>query len=86
MKLSIFSRLTLGYFIIFVIMGIVNSYTLWQLHQINRGTRQIINIDERILELKKKLVDNILSQMAYEKKFVITKDSIFHEQFQSTEK
>ncbi len=85
MKLSIFSRLTLGYFIIFVIMGIVNSYTLWQLHQISRGTRQIINIDERILELKKKLVDNILSQMAYEKKFVITKDSIFHEQFQSTE-
>jgi len=85
MRLSIFSRLTLGYFVIFVIMGIVNGYTLWQLHQISRGTKQIINIDERILELKKKLVDNILSQMEYEKKFVITKDSIFHEQFLSSE-
>lgn len=85
MKLSIFSRLTLGYFVIFVIMGIVNGYTLWQLHQISRGTKQIINIDERILETKKKLVDNILSQMEYEKKFAITKDSIFHMQFLSSE-
>jgi two-component system, NtrC family, sensor histidine kinase GlrK len=85
MKLSIFSRLTLGYFIIFVIMGIVNGYTLWQLHQISAGTKQIINIDDRILELKKKLADTILSQMEYEKKFIITKDSIFHEQFLSSE-
>jgi len=85
MKLSIFSRLTLGYFIIFVIMGIVNGYTLWQLHQISMGTKQIINVDERVLELKKKLSDTILSQMGYEKKFVITKDSIFHEQFLSSE-
>ena len=85
MKLSIFSRLALGYFVIFVILGIVNGYTLWQLHQISRGTKQIINIDERILEIKKKLVDNILSQMEYEKKFAITKDSIFYEQFLSSQ-
>lgn len=85
MKLTIFSRLTLGYFVIFVIMGIVNAYTLWQLHQINKGTKQIINIDERILELRKKLADTILSQMGYEKKFIITKDPIFHTQFLSSE-
>lgn len=85
MKLTIFTRLTLGYFAIFVIMGIVNAYTLWQLNQINKGTTQIINIDERILELRKKLADTIISQMGYEKKFVITKDPIFHEQFLSSE-
>ena len=85
MKLTIFSRLTLGYFIIFVIMGVVNAYTLWQLHKINTGTKQIINIDERILDLRKKLADTILSQMGYEKKFTITKDPIFHAQFLSSE-
>jgi len=85
MKMTIFSRLTLGYFIIFVIMGIVNAYTLWKLHQINTGTNQIINIDERIVELRKKLSDTILSQMGYEKKFIITKDPIFHAQFLSSE-
>jgi two-component system sensor histidine kinase GlrK len=66
-------------------MGIVNGYTLWQLNEINKGTKQIINIDERILELRKKLADTILSQMGYEKKFVITKDPIFHSQFLSSE-
>ena len=85
MKLTIFGRLTLGYFIIFVIMGIVNAYTLLKLHQINTGTAQIINIDERILDLRKKLADTILSQMGYEKKFIITKDPIFREQFLSSE-
>jgi two-component system sensor histidine kinase GlrK len=85
MKLTIFSRLTLGYFAIFVIMGIINAYTLWQLNQINKGTNQIIKIDERVLELRKKLFDTILSQMGYEKKFIITKDPIFHSQFLSSE-
>jgi two-component system sensor histidine kinase GlrK len=66
-------------------MGIVNAYTLWKLHQINTGTNQIINIDERIVELRKKLSDTILSQMGYEKKFIITKDPIFHAQFLSSE-
>ena len=85
MKLTIFSRLTLGYFIIFVIMGIVNAYTLLKLHQINVGTTQIINTDQRILDFRKKLADTILSQMGYEKKFIITKDPIFHAQFLSSE-
>jgi two-component system sensor histidine kinase GlrK len=85
MKLTIFSRLALGYFIIFVIMGIVNAYTLLKLHQINSGTTQIINTDQRILDFRKKLADTILSQMGYEKKFIITKDPIFHAQFLSSE-
>jgi two-component system sensor histidine kinase GlrK len=66
-------------------MGIVNAYTLWQLNQINKESNQIIKIDERILELKKKLFDTVLSQMGYEKKFFITKDPIFHSQFLSSD-
>lgn len=85
MKLTIFSRLTLGYFVIFVIMGIVNAYTLWQLNEISTGATKIIVIDERILELRKKIADTVLSQMGYEKKFIITKDPIFHTQFLSSE-
>lgn len=81
MKLSIFSRLTLGYLVVFVIMGIVNVYTLVQLNRMNAGTQQIIHVDERIIELKKKLTDTILSQMGYEKKFIITKDLVFRDQF-----
>ncbi|MCK7512802.1 MAG: hypothetical protein MZV70_58120 [Desulfobacterales bacterium] len=37
------------------------------------------------MDFRKKLADTILSQMGYEKKFIITKDPIFHAQFLSSE-
>lgn len=86
MRLNIFLRLTFGYCLIFLIMGIVSAYTLWKLHQINSETKHIVTVDQRILDVRKKLVDTVLSQMGYEKKFVITKDPIFYDQFLASEK
>ena len=85
MKLSIFSRLTVGYFSVFLIIGAVNAYTLLKLHELSMATVQIINVDERVLDLKRKLADSILSQMGYEKKYVITKDQNFYDHFLSAE-
>jgi two-component system sensor histidine kinase GlrK len=85
MRLTIFSRLTVGYLIIFVIMGGVNSYTLLKLHQLSSGTAQIINVDQRMLDLRKKLADSLLSQMGYQKKYLITKDATFQQQSVSAE-
>src|SRR5512136_1743680 len=85
MKLSIFSRLTVGYFSVFLIIGTVNAYTLLKLHELSMATVQIINVDERVLDLKRKLADSILSQMGYEKKYVITKDQNFYDHFLSAE-
>lgn len=84
MKLTIFSRLTIGYFSMFLIIGVVNAYALLKLHQLSIGTAQIINVDERILDIKRKLADSILSQMGYEKKYIITKDANFHGHFLSS--
>ena len=81
MKLTIFSRLTIGYFSMFLIIGAVNAYALLKFHQLSVGTAQIINVDERILDLKKKLTDSILLQMGYEKKYIITKDVNFYDHF-----
>jgi two-component system sensor histidine kinase GlrK len=85
MRLTIFSRLTVGYFTIFLIMGGVNSYTLLKLHQLHSGTTQIINVDQRMLDLRKRLADSILSQMGYQKKYLITKDVTFRQQSLSAE-
>ncbi len=85
MKLSIFSRLTVGYFSMFLIIGTVNAYTLLKLHELSMATVQIINVDERVLDLKRKLADSILSQMGYEKKYIITKDQNFYDHFLSAE-
>lgn len=77
MQLTIFSRVTLGYLSIFIIMGALNGYTVLKLYHLNRETTRIINVDQQVLDLRKKMADAILSQMAYDKKFIITKDPSF---------
>ena len=81
MKFTIFSRLILGYFAIFLITGAVNVYAVLKLHQLSQETSVLFNIDERLLDFKKKLADSILSQLAYQKKYIIALDPIFHDQF-----
>ncbi|OPY81781.1 MAG: Alkaline phosphatase synthesis sensor protein PhoR [Syntrophorhabdus sp. PtaU1.Bin153] len=83
MKLPIFARLTIGFFAIFLIMGAVNAYTVWKLHQVNKETARIISIDQRILDLKNKLADSVLSELAHDKKYIITKDPMFFDQLVS---
>ena len=81
MKFTIFSRLILGYFAIFLITGAVNIYAVLKLHQLSKETSVLFNIDERILDIRKKLADSVLSQLAYQKKYIIVMDPIFHDQF-----
>ncbi|MEI9475651.1 MAG: hypothetical protein WCO26_03650 [Deltaproteobacteria bacterium] len=83
MRFTIFSRLMLGYLTVVVLVMAVSVYAILKIHQLNRGTHYILNIDNRILEDQKKLTDFILSQLRYERKFIITKDSTFHNQFLS---
>ena len=83
MRLTIFSRLMIGYFAIFSLVILVSVYAILRLHQLNTGTRHILNIDNRILDLEEKLADSTLSQLRYEKKYVLTKDILLHGQFLS---
>ncbi len=83
MRLSIFSRLMFGYFAIFSLVILVSVYAILRLHQLNTGTRHILNIDNRILDYEEKLADAILSQLRYEKKYVLTKDILLYEQYLS---
>ena len=67
----------------FLIIGAVSAYALLRLHELSTGTAQLINVDERILDLRRTLADSILSQMGHEKKYIITKDPNFRDQFLS---
>jgi two-component system sensor histidine kinase GlrK len=73
----------MGYFAIFSLVILVSVYAILRLHQLNAGTRHILNIDNRILDYEEKLADSILSQLRYEKKYVLTKDILLYEQFLS---
>jgi two-component system, NtrC family, sensor histidine kinase GlrK len=83
MKFSIFSRMMIGYLAIFILVMAVSTYTILKIQQFNKVTRYILAIDGRILEHGKKLADSILSQSRFERKFTLTRDQAFYDQFLS---
>ncbi|OGP74968.1 MAG: hypothetical protein A2W09_02990 [Deltaproteobacteria bacterium RBG_16_50_11] len=83
MRLGIFSRLLIGFLVIFALLVGGTVYGIFKLHQLNKGTRQITRIDNRILDLKEKLTDSFISQLRFERKFVLTKDPSIYTQYLS---
>ena len=81
MRLSLFSRLALGYFAIFLLVTAVSVYAIFQLHRFNELTDSVLKVDNRILDYERVLADLLLSLSRYEQKFAITKDEILYKQF-----
>jgi CHASE3 domain sensor protein len=68
MTMTIFSRLIFGYLLIFLLVSGVGVYMVYELMQFNTITQSILNVDQRMEDLIKRLTDSLLSQMRYEKK------------------
>ena len=73
--------MVIGYLAIFVPVIAVNAYAISQLNLFNRLTGYILEIDNRMRDFEKKLTDSLLSQMRYERKYIITKDKELLNQF-----
>ena len=82
MKLTIFARLIYGYLVIFLLILAVSVYMAYQLAQFENITHSILEVDHRMEDLGKKLTDSLLSQMRFEKKFMVVRDEELYEQFQ----
>jgi two-component system, NtrC family, sensor histidine kinase GlrK len=82
MRLTIFSRLILGYLLLFALIVAVSVYAILKLHEFNVSTRHILNIDNRVLDYEETLSHSLLGELRYEKKFVITGDRALYEQFE----
>ena len=81
MKLSIFSRLIYGYLVVFLLILAVSVYMMYRLVQFENITHSILDVDHRMEDLGKKLADSLLSQLRYEKKFMVARDEALYEQF-----
>jgi len=81
MKLTIFSRLLIGYLIIFILVIGINAYAIIEMGRINEGTQSILAVNNRMVDLGTRLSDIILSQVRYERKFIISKDEAFLNEF-----
>lgn len=81
MKLTIFSRLILGVLIIFTIVTGMSTYAIVQMDRINKVTQSVLTINNRMIDDAAKLSDIIFSQVRYERKFIISKDDVFFNEF-----
>jgi two-component system sensor histidine kinase GlrK len=81
MRLTIFSRLFLGYLVIFILVLAISVYAIFQLQQFETVIRSIQGVDNRMLEYEKRLSDSLLSQMRYERKYAIGRDRALYNQF-----
>ncbi len=81
MRMSLFSRLTIGYLTIFVLVAAVSAYSVFQLHRFSELTKAVLEVDNRILDYEKILVDLLFSQSQYEQKFTISQNPSLHKEF-----
>ena len=83
MKLTIFSRLVIGYLIIFVLVIAMSIYAFVRIGQFNKVIQSVLMTNNRMMDYAGKLIDATLSLVRYEKKFIISKDKAFYKEFLS---
>ena len=81
MRLSLFSRLVIGYLAVFALVMAVSLYALVKLRQFDEITQSILKTDNPVLDYEKKLADSLLSEIRYERKFIISKDEALYREF-----
>jgi two-component system sensor histidine kinase GlrK len=81
LRLSLFSRLAIGYLSILLMVAAVSSYAIVTLGRFGGLTESILKVDNPILDHEKALADLLLGQSRAEQKYVITKDDAWYLEF-----
>lgn len=81
MKLSLLSRLFLGYCFLLVLAAGMSVYAVVQLGRVTDVTRSIILADNSLISLQKDMTDALLSETRYEKKYLIIQDRALYDGF-----
>jgi len=80
--MSLFSRLVIGFLVVFALVSGVSLYALQNLQQFDRITRSILENEIRVGGYEKKLSDSLLSEIRYERKYAIAKEEALYREFQ----
>jgi two-component system, NtrC family, sensor histidine kinase GlrK len=81
MKLSILSRLILSYLAILILMTAMSAYSIVQMDRFNAITRSLLAVDTEAMTYADMIRDNLLSQIRYEKKYLIARETALYSQF-----
>jgi GGDEF domain-containing protein len=80
-RLNIANKMLLGYMALVVLTTIVVAYALINLQRINTLNRSIVNVDIRVEEASDKMLDALLGQDMYEKRYLILKSKDMRDLF-----
>ena len=81
MRFTIFTRLTLGFLAIMGVVIFLGTYVTVKLSQLNHLTRAITLVDTASIRLTENVSDALLSQVGFEKKYLVSKDDDYCQQF-----
>ncbi len=80
-KTGILPRWAVGYLAALLLLAVSNGYSVWKLHQLGTTTIPNLSTDIRIIDLQRRMVDSILSQLRYEQKYLLLRDPGLYSQF-----
>jgi hypothetical protein len=80
-KLNVLTRLIIGFSALFIITTSVSFYSILKLKQFNGASVHMLETGDKLLEYKDRLSGALLSEVSYEKKFVIAKDNLYYDRF-----
>ncbi len=81
MRLNILTRLIAGYFVVLLGSSLISGMVIFELRDFSVETNRILIQENRFQEYSRKLTDALLSQVRYEKKYVLLKDSLLYDQY-----
>lgn len=81
MKFTILKRLIFGYATIMLLVVFLGGYVSLQQNKLNRFVREIASVDGVIIDLTERLSNKLFSQIRFEKKYLISQDQDFYQQF-----
>ncbi len=79
--MSLFSRLIIGFLVVLALVSGVSLYALQSLNRFDRITRSILENEIRVGDYEKKLTDSLLSEIRYERKYVISKEEALYREY-----
>jgi len=81
MRFNILTRLIAGYFVVLLGSSLISGFIIYKLLDFSVETNRILIQENRIQEYSRKLTEALLSQVRYERKYVLLKDSLLYDQF-----
>ena len=82
MKLSIYARLVITYFVFFAMLAGVSLFFIYHLNRFNQVMQSIILNDTAVMEISVQLSDALLAEIRNERKYILLNDEQLYHNYQ----